>query len=89
MGGPGGRFLCIMAVTDNSTDPSRRRATQHMFAVPDQLEPYSRDWVRWVYARLLDAERHEAAEFFRVDGAAPFYPYHQDEGSPYEHVERW
>lgn len=88
-GGPGGRSLCVMALTDDSTNPQARRHTQHMFQVPEGLEPSGRDWVRWVFARILDAERHEAAEFFRVDGAAPFYPNHQDEGSPYAHVERW
>ena len=76
-----------MAVTDNSVDPSQRRTTQHMFPIPDGLD--GRGWVRWVFDRVLDAERHEAAEFFRFDGTAVFYPNHQDEGSPYAHVERW
>ena len=87
VGGPGGRYLCIMALTDDSTNPQARRHTQHMFLIPDGLD--RRGWVRWVFDRILDAERHEAAEFFRVDGAAVFYPHHQDEGSPYAHVERW
>ena len=87
VGGPGGRYLCIMAVTDNSVDPSQRRTTQHMFERPDGLD--GRAWVRWVFARVLDAERHEAAEFFKFNGTPVFYPHHQDEGSPYAHVERW
>lgn len=87
LGGPGGRFLCVFATTPDSWHPERQRTTQHMFEIPDGLD--DRGLLRWVFARLLDAERHEAAEFFAVDGRRPFYPHHQDEGSPYELVERW
>lgn len=85
IGGPGHRFVCVFARTVDSTAPSRERITQHMFELPDATGP---DLVRWLFDRLLDIERHEAAEFFRLDGDAPFWPYHQDEGSPYELVER-
>lgn len=91
--GPGGRYLCVMAVTADSQVPGRTRHTQHLFCLDgtDTHPPVpdgERDAVRWVFDRLLQVERHEAAEFFTVDGAAPFFPYHGD-GSPYEHVERW
>lgn len=84
--GPLGRFLCVFARTPDSLDPSRERTTQHMFELPDVDDPAV--FARWVFDRLLDAERHEAAEFFRISGQAPFWPNHQDEGSPYEHTER-
>lgn len=86
IGGPLGRYLCIHATTEDSLRPGARRTTQHMFEIPDELD--GPDFHRWVFARVLDAERHEAAEFYRVAGQAPFWPHHQDEGSPYEHVER-
>jgi hypothetical protein len=86
IGGPLGRYLCVFATTPDSTNPTRTRTTQHMFEAP-QLE--GRDLVRWVFDRILDAERHEVGEFFTIDGHRPFFPHHQDEGSPYEHVERW
>jgi len=79
-------MLCIFATTPDSWHPERQRTTQHMFAVPD-IE--GRDLIRWVFDRLLDTERHEAGEFFAIDRRRPFYPNHQDEGSPYELVERW
>ena len=85
LGGPGGRFLCVFATTPDSLSPERQRTTQHMWEIPP-LE--GRDLIRWVFDRLLDAERHEAAEFFRVGGVAPFWPNHQDEGDPYAHVDR-
>ena len=82
IGGPRNGFLCIFATTPDSHHPDRQRCTQHMFALP--AEPSE----RWVFDCLLLCELHEAGEFFQVDGRRPFYPNHQDEGSPYELVER-
>lgn len=84
--GPLGKFLCVYATTPDSLNPSRTRTTQHQFEIPDIA---GRDLVRWVFGCLLQAEQHEAGEFFTVDGHRPFFPHHQDEGSPYELVERW
>lgn len=85
LGGPLGRYLCVFATTPDSQQPSRQRTTQHMFELPDVT---GRELVRWVFDRLLLCELHEAGEFFTVDGSRPFYPHHQDEGSPYELVDR-
>lgn len=87
VGGPLGGFLCVFATTPDSTEASRKRTTQHMFELPAVTD--ERSFIRWVFDRLIDIERHEAGEFFTVDGSHPFYPHHQDEGSPYEHVDRW
>lgn len=87
VGGPGHRFLCVFATTVDSADLTRQRCTQHMFEIPAGLD--GRQLVRWVFDRLLLAELHEAGEFFAVDGFRPYFPHHQDEGSPYELVERW
>lgn len=86
IGGPNSRFLCVFANTPDSRKPGTR-TTQHQFEIPDGLD--ERGFCRWVFDRLLDCERHETGEFFAVGGFRPFYPHHQDEGSPYEHVERW
>lgn len=88
MSGPGGAFVCVFATTPDSLAPERTRTTQHMFAVPtDDLT--DRDFHRWLLERLLQAEQHEACEFYTVNGIRPFWPHHQDEGSPYDLVERW
>lgn len=86
VGGPLNRYLCVFARTPDSGNPARERTTQHMFEMPDGCD--ERQFVRWVFDCLLLAERHEAGEFFRVAGVSPFFPHHQDEGSPYDLVER-
>ena len=80
--------MCVYAETVDSLAQDTTRITQHQFQLPDPL-PDERDLCRWVLERLLDAERHEACEFLQIDGRRPFFPNHHDEGSPYEHVERW
>lgn len=88
LAGPGGRWLCVYALTADSQRPGRDRLTQHQFEFPDPL-PDEHDLCRWVRDRLLEVERHECCEFLSFDGARVFYPHHQDEGSPYVDVERW
>jgi len=88
LSGPNGRWLCVYAETVDSQAQDRTRLTQHQFELPDPL-PADRELVRWVLERLLLVEQHEACEFLKVDGFAPFFPNHQDEGSPYVLVERW
>lgn len=85
--GPLGRYLCVFARTPDSQHPGCERTTQHMFEIPDRLVN-ERSAVRWVFDQLLLCELHEAGEFLAVDGRRPFYPHHQDEGSPYDLVER-
>ena len=83
-----GDWLCIRAVTVDSNNRTNTRATGHMFKLPE--EPMTlRQFARWAFDRCLLCELHEAGEFFSVDGFRPFFPNHQDEGSPYELVERW
>ena len=87
LAGPGGRWLCVYADTVDSQAQHTTRITQFQFEFPDPLPEY-RDLCRWVLERMVDAERHESCEFLTFSGFAPFFPNHQD-GSPYEHVERW
>lgn len=88
LGGPGNRHLCVFARTPDSLRPGCERTTQHMFEIPARVgEP--QEFARWVLDCLLLAEQHETCEFLQVDGQRPFWPNHEDEGSPYERVERW
>jgi hypothetical protein len=74
----GAEFLAfqIIAVTDDSIAEGQRRGTRHLFIVP--ASTYNRaNWLRWCYERVIDVERHEAAEFFSI--AIPF------NGRDYDH----
>ena len=84
IGGPLNSMLCVFATTPDSSNPARSRTTQHQFTLP----PLGTDLVRWALDRLLEIEQHEACEFFTVNGSRPFFPNHQDEGSPYDLVDR-
>ena len=86
--GPGGRFLCVYSDTLESRGREARRLTQHQFEFPADGFTDDRDAARWVLDCILLAEQHEACEFLTLDGVAVFWPHHQDEGSPYEIVER-
>lgn len=85
--GPLGGYLCVFARTPDSHHPDHQRTTQHMFEIPAGLIDV-RTATRWIFDQLLLCELHEAGEFLAVDGRRPFYPNHQDEGSPYDLVER-
>lgn len=85
--GPLGSMLCIYATTLDSLNPTQERITQHQFTIPD-FELDGRTPIRWVFDCLLLCELHEAGEFFQVADERPFFPHHQDEGSPYELVDR-
>lgn len=85
--GPYGRFLCVLARTPDSQHPQRERTTQHQFEIPD-WDIDGRTPTRWIFDCLLLCELHEAGEFMQIGEMRPFYPHHQDEGSPYELVDR-
>ena len=87
LGGPDTAFLCAFATTPDSIKPGDR-TTQHMFRLPEEPMTIA-DATRLIFARLLEAELHEAGEWLAIDGFRPFFPHHQDEGSPYELVDRW
>ena len=59
----------------------------HYFIVP--AATYNRaSWVRWLFERFLEVERHEAMEFFRIAGSdwpneRPFAPTHGPGDDPY------
>lgn len=86
--GPLNGYLCAYALTPNSLASNTDRVTQHQFKLPPTPITVA-EFARWLLDSMLLVERHEAAEFLAIDGFRPFWPHHQDDGSPYEHVERW
>jgi hypothetical protein len=58
----------------------------HLMPVPPAAydEP---TWRRWILEQILLVEKHEALEFFRVDGDQAFFPNHDPGKDPYAIIE--
>ena len=41
-------------------------------------------WTGWLLEQILLVEKHEALEFFEIDGEKVFFPFHGPGGNPYE-----
>ncbi len=84
LGGGSGLYLGVGWTAEDSTGSGGIGHPYHVFAVPPAA--YNREtWERWVLDCLIECETHEAIEFFKVDGWAPFFPPHgmQNGTSPY------
>jgi hypothetical protein len=46
-----------------------------------------RAWMRWILEQILLVERHEALEFFKIDGESPYFPAHGPGDDPYTVME--
>lgn len=69
-------------VTAPDSYVDRNMRVLHMMPVP--AAAYNmQSWRRWVFEQILLVERHEAAEFFEVNGRKPFAPHHLDGNDPY------
>jgi hypothetical protein len=55
---------------------------QHSMPVPPAAFD-RRSWQRWLLDQVLLVERHEACEFFQIDGKRPYAPLHQPGSDPY------
>lgn len=83
--------LTIRVKTEDSENRGREVEVCHIRAVP-MRHPQPDDpqfWRRWLMEQFIAVERHEAMEFFEIDGVAPFFPPHGGEpGDPYAVRER-
>lgn len=59
----------------------------HTFPIPEMLVEDSME--RWLLDRIIDVEKHEAMEFFTVDGHRRFEPDHDLFADPYAVVDRF
>jgi hypothetical protein len=82
--GSKGDTLVIYVTVLDSTDPEREDVIQvgHYFPVPPAAYN-ERSWRRWVFEQVLLVERHEAMEFFQVDGKPVYPPAHGPGNDPY------
>jgi hypothetical protein len=82
--GSEGLTLDIVTLGYNSYHPERGEhyAVHHYMPVPPAAFD-ERSWRRWLFEQVLLVERHEACEFFQIDGARPYPPHHGPGNDPY------
>lgn len=84
--GQGSKGLTLDVTTKgyNSYHPERGYVycVHHYMPVPPAS--YNRaSWMHWLLQQCILIERHEACEFFVVDGEHPFAPHHGPGNDPY------
>ena len=63
-------------------EDGERYRVRHYMIVP--AASYNRaSWQRWLLDQCLLVERHEACEFFKIDGKRPYAPHHGPGNDPY------
>lgn len=77
-----GLTLNIIVECRDSYAAGQPFCVRHLMPVP--AAAYNeKSWRRWLFEQILLVERHEAAEFFEIDGKKPFAPHHLDGNDPY------
>lgn len=77
-----GLTLIIRVTTVNSYPPHEPLRVAHYMPVPPAAYD-ERSWQRWLFEQILLVERHEACEFFTLDGNKPYAPSHGPGNDPY------
>lgn len=80
--GSKGLTLCILITTPDSYNPEALRRVMHYMPVPPAAYD-RRSWQRWLFDQILLVERHEACEFFQINGHRPYAPHHGPGNDPY------
>lgn len=79
-----GLTLDIVSQTFDSHHPERGNNYRvHHYVIVPPATFNEASWQRWILERLLEIERHEACEFFRIDGEQPYAPTHGPGDDPY------
>lgn len=79
--GSEGLTLTIAANVPNTVGPGNVDFL-HLFPVPPAAYD-TETWARWVLDCILSVEQHEALEWYRLNGHAPFFPEHRPGRNPY------
>lgn len=84
--GQGSEGLTLDIVTRgyDSYHPERGEVYRVHHFMPVPPAAYDRaSWQRWLFEQILLVERHEACEFFSIDGVRPYAPNHGPGHDPY------
>jgi hypothetical protein len=79
-----GLTLVIRTLGYNSYHPDQGETyrVHHYFIVPAATYD-ERSWRRWLFEQFCLVERHEAMEYFQIDGVRPYAPSHGPGNDPY------
>jgi hypothetical protein len=82
--GSEGLTLDIVTLGYDSYHPERGQhySVHHYMPVPPAAFD-ERSWRRWLFEQVLLVERHEACEFFQIDGQRSYAPHHGPGNDPY------
>ncbi len=80
--GSEGLTLIITVRGPDSYHPDQFIAVAHYMIVP-AASYNERSWRRWLLDQILLVERHEACEFFQIDGEHVYGPNHGPGNDPY------
>lgn len=82
--GSAGLTLDIVTLGYDSYHPDQGESyrVHHYMPVPPAAYD-ERSWRRWLFEQCLLVERHEACEFFVIDGVRPYAPHHGPGNDPY------
>lgn len=81
--GSKGLTLVILLETEDSYNPGAPFRVVHYMIVPSAS--YNEiSWKRWLFDQILLVERHEAAEYFKIDDSRPYAPHHGPGFDPYQ-----
>lgn len=82
--GSEGLTLDIITKGYNSYHPEHGETYRVHHYMPVPPAAYNRQsWQRWLFEQCLLVERHEACEFFAIDGERPYAPNHGPGWDPY------
>lgn len=78
----------VITIRCECSETGLPRTLAHIFDARVHGEFGDRELRRMVFERIAQIERHEAMEFFKVDGEAPFFPDHTPGKDPYAVIDR-
>ncbi len=80
--GSAGLTLNILISCVDTYHPERQMRVHHYMPVPPAAYD-ERSWRRWLLEQIILVERHEACQFFQINGERPYAPHHGPGNDPY------
>ncbi len=77
-----GLTLIITVTVPDSYHPDQTIRVCHYMLVPPASYNL-RSWRKWLFDQIMLVHRHEAMEFFQIDGYRPLQPLHGPGNDPY------